>query len=309
MLLQMALFHSIYDWVIFPCVYIPHLYLFIYHWTLGCFHVLAVVNGAATNIGVNVSFRIMIFSRYLPRSGVAGSYGNSVFKEISIQFSIVTVPSYMPTNNARGFPFLHTVSSMLFVDFFIIAFLTIMRWHLIVTRVFFLKHGSGHIPPFSMPFPCVFFKKLVYSMHRLSIAVCAWAFSSCSKWGLLSSCGVPASPCGGFSCWGAQILGHVGFSSCSMGSEVVVHGLSCSVACGILVPRPGTELMSPVLAGIFLTTGPPGKSPPIMFWLYPDLGSFPERRAQTWSWVHVKNFEPNSYRYTNTSLSQPNFFI
>ena len=66
-------------WLIFPCVYIPHLYLFIYHWTLGCFHVLAVVNGAATNTGVNVSFRIMIFSRYLPRSGIAGSYGNSVF--------------------------------------------------------------------------------------------------------------------------------------------------------------------------------------------------------------------------------------
>ena len=164
----------------------------------------------------------------------------------------------------------------------------------------------------SLPSQClsiVFFKKLVYSMQRLSIAVRVWAFSSCSQWGLLSSCGVSASPCGGFLCWGAQILGHVGFSSSIMGSEVVVHGLSCSVACGILVPRPGTELMSPVLAGIFLTTGPPGKSPPIMFWLYPDSGSFLERRAQTWSWVHVKNFEPNSYRYTNTSLSQPNFFI
>ena len=84
-----------------------------------------------------------------------------VFKDISIQFSIVTVPSYMPTNNVGGFPFLHTLSSMLFVDFFTIAFLTTVRWHLIVTRVFFLKHGSDHVPPFSMPFHCVFKKNLL----------------------------------------------------------------------------------------------------------------------------------------------------
>ena len=36
-------------------------------------------------------------------------------------------------------------------------------------------------------------------------------------------------------------------------------GLSCSVACGILVPRPGIEPMSSALAGGFLTTGPLGK--------------------------------------------------
>ena len=37
---------------------------------LGCFHVLAIVNSAAVNTGVQVSFqiRIFIFSRYMPRS-------------------------------------------------------------------------------------------------------------------------------------------------------------------------------------------------------------------------------------------------
>ena len=36
--------------------------------------------------------------------------------------------------------------------------------------------------------------------------------------------------------------------------------LSCFKACGILVPQPGIEPVSPALPGRFLTTGPPGKS-------------------------------------------------
>ena len=41
----------------------------------------------------------------------------------------------------------------------------------------------------------------------------------------------------------------------------VACGLSCPVACGILVPRPGIEPAFLALEGVFLTTGPPGKSP------------------------------------------------
>ena len=37
---------------------------------LGCFHVLAIVNSAAVNIGVHVSFQIMVFSGYMPRRGI-----------------------------------------------------------------------------------------------------------------------------------------------------------------------------------------------------------------------------------------------
>ena len=46
---------------------------------LGSFHVLAIVNSAAVNIGVHVSFRIMVFSGYMPGNGIAGSYGSSSF--------------------------------------------------------------------------------------------------------------------------------------------------------------------------------------------------------------------------------------
>ena len=45
---------------------------------LSCFYVLAVVNGAAMNTGVPVSFCIMVFSGYMPSSRIAGSYGSFI---------------------------------------------------------------------------------------------------------------------------------------------------------------------------------------------------------------------------------------
>ena len=53
----------------------------------------------------------------------------------------------------------------------------------------------------------------------------------------------------------------VGPSSCHAGSFVVVRGISCSQAYGILVPQPGIEPAFPALQGGLVTTGPPGKSP------------------------------------------------
>ena len=42
---------------------------------LGCFHGPgAIVNSAAVNIGVHLSFTIMVFSGYMPSSGIVGSY-------------------------------------------------------------------------------------------------------------------------------------------------------------------------------------------------------------------------------------------
>ena len=43
----------------------------------------------------------------------------------------------------------------------------------------------------------------------------------------------------------------------------VAQGLSCPSACGILIPRPGIEPVSPALEGGFLITGPSGKSWPM----------------------------------------------
>ena len=81
---------------------------------LGCFHVLAVVDSVAVNTGVHVSFSVWVSSRHIPRSGVAGPYGGFIpsFLRTLILPSIVAASIYILTSNARGFPFLHTLSGI-----------------------------------------------------------------------------------------------------------------------------------------------------------------------------------------------------
>ena len=45
---------------------------------LGCFQVLAIVKSAAMNNGIHVYFSILVSSGYMPRSGIAGSYGGFI---------------------------------------------------------------------------------------------------------------------------------------------------------------------------------------------------------------------------------------
>ena len=85
MLLQKASFHS-FLWLSNIPSHIHYiLHIFFIHSSvdglLGCFQVMPIVNSAAMNIGVRVSFPIIvfIFFKYVPRSGISGSCGSCIF--------------------------------------------------------------------------------------------------------------------------------------------------------------------------------------------------------------------------------------
>ena len=62
---------------------------------LGCFHVLAIVNSAAMNIWVHVSFLIMVFSGYIPSSRIG---------HILVKSRDITLPTKVHLVKAMVFP-------------------------------------------------------------------------------------------------------------------------------------------------------------------------------------------------------------
>ena len=75
---------------------------------------------------------------------------------------------------------------------------------------------------------------------------------------VLSGC-CPSLQCVGLSLRWLLSLQRTG--SGHMGSVFVVYGLSCPVACGILVPQPGIKPVPPTLAGGFFAIGLPREIP------------------------------------------------
>ena len=60
---------------------------------LGCFHVLTIVNSDAMNIGVHVSFSILVSSGYMLSSGIAGFCSGFILSFFKIYFYILAVVS------------------------------------------------------------------------------------------------------------------------------------------------------------------------------------------------------------------------